>query len=55
MYNVQLCDLIAAAAELNCEVCELIEAANEISSQAQSVSDALSTYLAAAAVPAAAQ
>ena len=49
MYAVELCDLIAAAAELDLKVCDLIEAAEEISSNAQSVSDALSTYLAAAA------
>ena len=48
MYDVQLCDLIAAAAELDLKVCDLIEAAEEISSNAQSVSDALATYLAAA-------
>ena len=55
MYEVKLCDLIAAAAELDLKVCDLIEAAEEISSNAQSVSDALATYLAtaAAAAPAA--
>ena len=57
MCDVQLCDLIAAAAELDLRVCDLIEQAEEISSNAQSVSDALATYLAtatAAAAPAAA-
>ncbi len=55
LYAVELCDLIAAAAELDLRVCDLIEAAEEISSNAQSVSDALATYLAtaAAAAPAA--
>lgn len=48
MYDVELCDLIAAAAELDLKVCDLIEAAEEISSNAQSVSDALATYLATA-------
>ena len=59
LYAVELCDLIAAAAELDLKVCDLIEAAEEISSNAQSVSDALATYLAsataAAAAPAAAK
>lgn len=49
MYEVEMCDLIAAAAELDLKVCNLIEAAEEISSNAQSVSDALATYLATAA------
>lgn len=53
MYAVELCDLIAAAAELDLKVCDLIEAAEEISSNAQSVSDALATYLAAAGATAA--
>lgn len=48
MYEIELSDLIAAAAELDLKVCDLIEAAEEISSNAQSVSDALATYLAAA-------
>ena len=55
MYEVELCDLISAAEELDLRVCDLIEAAEEISSNAQSVSDALATYLAAAAAPAAAK
>lgn len=49
MYEIELCDLKAAAAELNLKVCDLIEAAEEISSNAQSVSDALTTYLLEAA------
>ena len=55
LYDVELCDLIAAAAELDLRVCDLITAAEEISSNAQSVSDALATYLATAtaAAPAA--
>lgn len=54
-YAVELCDLIAAAAELDLQVCDLIAAAEEISANAQSVSDALATYLATAkaAAPAA--
>ena len=53
MYDVQLCDLIAAAAELDLRVCDLIEQAEEISSNAQNVSDALATYLATATAAAA--
>ena len=49
MYTVELCDIIAAAAELDLKICDLMTAANEISADAQSVSDALATYLAAAA------
>ena len=54
MYDIQLCDLIAAAAELDLKVCDLIDAANEISADAQNVSDSLATYLAAATAAAAA-